>query len=546
MDKNRTMTYMALLLSLGMTAGAVLSVGDAQARNTADTKPYYTVLQAQSGRIRSDFLVSEGKQTVLLGSLDSGETVSASFTLEARDPVQTQMVWYATDGAPAQVQVDFRMEAGTGSYTDNRYLDMSAGSKAVVTLMITADESIPKDKTMHVEVYCGSLDAVFQVDLMADPPVVEEPGKTIVPTELEETIAPTEPVETIDPAEQVEPTEETALNESEEQVGIISELATIELKTLSEFELTELLPVKAALSGQADRLRIGLEAEPLPAMTRYTADGGQNWYVLYEEGYIELEGVPNGEEPAQWHLLVDFTRTELSPDESVRLEAEAWMLEEPTGVCYADLIPREAPERSKAVRILRRPDPEEQYRIAVMIGEETEPTVPPETEQDVPEVPQETEPTNAGVPAETTAPTETTAPAEPTVPTEPAIPSEPEDTVDPEAEWAEGAYLKVLLPVGWAESAEVRYRAEFLETSAGESVGYTEVPWDAQGLNAMLLPETGELIVYTGVHAPPAGTYRLTLECMFEGICFHRSEMTFFINYSTRSDLQNEEVPDNE
>ena len=71
------------------------------------------------------------------------------------------------------------------------------------------------------------------------------------------------------------------------------------------------------------------------------------------------------------------------------------------------------------------------------------------------------------------------------------------------------------------------------------------VAWTPDGLNAVLDEASASLIVYLGATPPKAGTYRLTLECNYEGICFRRTQITFFINYSTRSDAQ-EEVPNYE
>jgi hypothetical protein len=157
------------------------------------------------------------------------------------------------------------------------------------------------------------------------------------------------------------------------------------------------------------------------------------------------------------------------------------------------------------------------------------------------ETPEETVPENS-LPPEPDTPTEPSQPEE-TEPTEPEPPAEPEI---PEPPLTEGYYFRVALPLGWEACEEIRYRAELLTINADGKPEYTEVPWNPESLDAVIDPSTGTLIVYMGARTPQAGTYRLTLECIYERICFEQTQMTFFINYSTRSDAQNEEVPNND
>lgn len=467
MQRPRTTTYMALLLSLSLTTGAILSVGDAQARNVGSTTLHNTVLQAKADSLKSDCLIPGGNQTVLLGALGSGQRMDFGFYLETKEAVDCLLTWQTTEGAPVQIFGDLEQVAGEASLDEHGVLKMEAGSKAFVTLSVTAAEEILQAQTVDLQVTCGGLSGVFRMELQADVPEDPEAEEPEEHTEPEETGR----VEVVLPGNPGHPNQNAPT------------LAQITFKTLSEFALTDPVPVKLEVSGFADAVQIGLEENNLPAMTRYSTDGGQSWYLLYDGGYILLDGGPDGEEPAQWLMLLDFSMTALFPDDPVCLEARAYLDDELAGLGYADTLPREKQERSETVCILRSPGVEAQPELTEIPGSD-----------------------------------------------------------DPESGLTEGPYFKLPLPIGWAEATEIRYEAQLLGIMEDQTIGYKAIAWDAQRLNAVIAPETGELIVYLGANAPAAGTYRLTTECIYEGICFQKTQTTFFINYSTQSDAQNEEV----
>ena len=462
MAKNRITTYTALLMGIAMASGAVLSVGEAQARPTVGITVQNTALRPGAGTLSSDCLVPQGNQTVLLGRLSAGERTGAAFTLTAAQPMSCQLLWQ-TDG-PVGVQVELE---GVGPLEENNLLYLDGETAQAVRLTVTAPESIPVAGTAEVLLSCGGLSARFRVELEADPPQS---------LDLEE---PEDPEQTEDDSVTVIPPQ------------ISMNMAKVELNTLPVFGIGTPLPVEVTVSGYADTLRIGLEDDGmLLPMTRYSTDGGQSWYMLYEEAYIELPLGIEGDEEVRQLLLVELPREELWKYASVTLEAVALLSGETADLATADAELREEPERSDTVRVLRSPSPEEQ--LAISTGE--------------------------------------------------PIPN-PED---PGTGVTEGASFRVPLPVGWSDATQSRYTVEFLGIRPDGTVGYLPVEWDPQGLNAAVDYTTGELAVTLGQTPPPAGTYRLTLECHFEELCFHREQMTFFINYSTRSDVQEEEVPNNE
>ena len=44
--------------------------------------------------------------------------------------------------------------------------------------------------------------------------------------------------------------------------------------------------------------------------------------------------------------------------------------------------------------------------------------------------------------------------------------------------------------------------------------------------------ENGSVVLLVGDTLPDAGTYRLSVEYSFKGVCFAASQHTFFVNYS--------------
>lgn len=601
MNRPRVTVYLALLLVLSLSAGAVLSVGQTQARAVGAVTLRNTVVLAKPGTVRSNCLIGDGKQIILLGDLESGASVTAEFTLETTEALDGQMIWFTTEGAPVTVEVDFVMDEGEGTLEEDHTLTMEANAKATVSLTITAGEEITEAWTVDVQMICQHLLGIFRVELIPDPgepepsePEETDPTESTEPTESEETepteaaeptysvqteeTQPTDPTESeeTDPTdppepEETDPTDPTESEESTESPQTEEALpqAEVTLMTLGEFEITKRLPLKLGLSGDADRLLLGLEAgEPLPPFTRYSTDGGQNWYLLYFGGYVEItEGFT--EEGASWSLLADFSAAGLIREEPMDLELQAFLGEIPTGTASVQTVPRAEQVRSETVQILTTPTGEAEAQIALLLVQETEPAETEETEpepiaQTQPEETdpaetteatdpsEETQPETEGQtqPTEETDPTEATEPAEATEPTESPETTAPTESTEPETEQdsplEEGGFFTVALPIGWAECDEILFRAEILAMNADGTAQYVQVDWDPERLDAVVDEATGTLIVYMGAMPPAAGTYRLTVECIFEGICFEQMQMTFFINYSTRSDAQNEEVPNND
>lgn len=106
--------------------------------------------------------------------------------------------------------------------------------------------------------------------------------------------------------------------------------------------------------------------------------------------------------------------------------------------------------------------------------------------------------------------------------------------------------LEISLPEGW-KNLNLEYSVQMLalpalsdeDLAAGavavaEYVDLVETDPNAPRLTVVrIADETGhKLTLRTGTTLPAAGTYRLDLNWMYEGICFEETQITFFINYS--------------
>ena len=93
-----------------------------------------------------------------------------------------------------------------------------------------------------------------------------------------------------------------------------------------------LLEIKLAASGEADRAALTL-GSGFPAGTRYSTDGGSNWYLLYFGGAIWLEA------GAELSVLVDVTDASEVSEGTQILSAESYCCNErittlSSEVCY--------------------------------------------------------------------------------------------------------------------------------------------------------------------------------------------------------------------
>ena len=247
------------------------------------------------------------------------------------------------------------------------------------------------------------------------------------------------------------------------------------LKALPVFEINSTLPVSILLAGQADSLVLSMAGEaPFPAFTRYSPDGGKTYYLLYFGGFIEIDGAFGALEAVEslmWDLRLDLSRTGISADTEITLEAVARLEDQITGAAVVTTKPVAAATVTEETRILTKTK---------------------------------------------TAAAEVAAMAE----------TEPEPD----------SYFVVKLPAGW-DACQVEYEVSFLQ-SGEKGSKYEAVTLNENSLYGQLDYPARTLTIGLGEELPPAGTYRLIIRGNYEGSCFQRMQITFFINYSTRSDAE--------
>ena len=486
MKNKRTNSYLALLSVPFLVLGLALTVNPAQARVEGGTTAVNTVLRPTAATGYASNCLTEKGQTVLLGKLEVGETLPITLTVEGT----------------GELNVSGPSEYLTVTTEKNEDIE----GTFTVTFQFTTEATYLEQLTENVKIACGDLWATFRLELV---PVPRQSVALPFDTQTEPTTAPTE-----ESADEEQPTESTEPETA----------PTITMAVPAEFSLDRLLPVKLTLTGEPETVTIG----DVPGLTRYSTDGGQSWYQLYHGGAIELTPA------ASQLLLLDFSRTELTEDEVLCLSAsaddEAWTEEYEVIAC--------APvSQSEAVPILWLPSDAERTALNDYLN----PTAAPTEPQTIEETPTETTeaaqteeetPSESSEEAQTVEETPGESTEATTAPTEFVLETLPESGV------FENDYFVLPLPAGWDQPTLVLER---LELKDGVKT-YTAV----EDKTIALHPMEDALLVTLGTTPLKAGTYRLTIQYIFEDTCVEQMQMTFFINYSTRSDAQQKEVPDNE
>lgn len=95
--------------------------------------------------------------------------------------------------------------------------------------------------------------------------------------------------------------------------------------TLSEFSLSGMLPVSLKIPETWTQLNVTLSNGDFPSFTRYSADGGENWFMLYYGGEIEIDSA----NPVVYGLygmclLLDLSGTDWEDMTSIYVYAEAY------------------------------------------------------------------------------------------------------------------------------------------------------------------------------------------------------------------------------
>lgn len=338
----------------------------------------------------------------------------------------------------------------------------------------------PTEETGEMELSDPTVAATESADATTEP-TADPTAETTVPTgeATDPTEESTEPAD--DPAEEIQPEENP-----------------IRMETLRSFDPGEKLPVKIALTEEITAIRIGLlVADPeetqnpdepvldfdiLPDYTRFSVNGGESYYMMYD-GFIAefaLQGM------TELSVLLDFSHAALKEDEDLVLAMEAYIDETLVETCRATVSPDAQESLRTTVHSLQQP----------MTVEDT------------------------AVPAVTEAS---------------AVAILSRDNV-----------LEYTLPLDWADkdleySVQILTRA-----ADGSLVyNHVPLSDSSLSATYTNYSGTHNLVFQLGETLPQAGTYRLNMKWSYEGICFAEQQMTFFINYSAYSayTLGGQEVP---
>ena len=508
MAKKRINVYWLLLLVLMYCASILLSVGQTEARFN-DAVSATTLVGSQQMEITSNCLVAakDANVTVLGGRMNLITSTKLSFWLKSTGADAVGVLRWGVQNPDHAQYLKITMQSGADVISPEAEIDLLEDVPMELTMTLTPTETarntIHEEMKIYVLVTWGDrMWGTFQVILPEVKEETEPEGTEPEGTEPEGT----EPEGTEPEGTEPEGTEpgETEPGETipEETDPEDEEKAPIRLETLSRFDAAGMLPVNVVLTEDVTSVRIGLgqtdpdaeedpekpvaEVLPLPGKTRFSLDGGENFYMLYEGSVAEfsVEGMTS------FTMLLDLRYTGMEVGTGFLLAMDAYAGEEHTANSFARTICG----TTKPVRAAVYDKQAYQKRQTRSAEEEEEPLK------------------------------------------------------------KQGSYilnqntvLELTMPEEWQE-AETAYSLEFLTLAEDKTLEYKPVSLKTSGLQ-MLYEEEAQtdadaqkedpedirkdtLVLGIGEKLPPAGTYRINMEWTYEGVCYAKKQMTFFINYA--------------
>ena len=333
MAQKKKTAYWMLLLTVLYLAGAVMSVGESQARYV-NTATWYTVAEPNQNNVISDCLepVTQPPLTVLLGQMGT-EPLEVPFTLGSSADTSGVLTWQVD--CPEYLNVDLQM----GDQALSPGTTVSLTGEMPVTVMMrltpTAKALEPRDGLhVNIQIRFGEiLASTFLVELMpvaqpeptepetTEPEITEpeatEPEVTEPEATEPETTEPeaTEPEATEQEATEPETTEpETTEPETTEPEATEPEAteppATIVLESVQTYHPVCWIPLQVLSDGDTEislHLVSGETIQNFPRGTRFSLDKGVSWFMLYQEGVIPLDVTA----ATPLTVLLDLSRTAL-------------------------------------------------------------------------------------------------------------------------------------------------------------------------------------------------------------------------------------------
>ena len=373
MAQKKKIAYWLLLLTALYLAGAVLSVGESQARYV-NTATWYTVAEPTQNKVTSDCLelTTQPPLTVLLGQLEA-ESREVSFTLGSSADTSGVLTWQVDHPE----YLDVRLQLGENSLSSGATVSPTGETPAVVTMRLTptAKALEPRDG-MHVNIqvrFGESLAGTFQVELLpvaqpeptepkttepettepettepettepeitepeatepeiTDPeatepettePEITEPEATEPETTEPETTEPetTEPETTEPETTEPETTEPETTEPETTEPEATEPPATITLESVQTYHPACWIPLQVLSDGDTKvslQLAAGENLQNFPQGTRFSLDKGISWFMLYQEGAIELDVTA----ATPLTVLLDLSRTALATEPGLTITA---------------------------------------------------------------------------------------------------------------------------------------------------------------------------------------------------------------------------------
>lgn len=490
MAKNRIKLCWLLLLTLLFTANLLLSIGETQARYENSVTAGTLMKSSQYG-LTSDCMVKRGDPslTVLVGELSMEKSTEVSFWLKSHGAdAAGKLAWSVSDPELAQY-LRLGVKVGPLSVNPEEEIELMKDVPMAFTLVLTPTDIA--QSTAHgmlkinvVVTWGDEMWGTFQVIL---PEVKEEqpPEETTAQEGNGDGTGQTvSPVYTnnlpflADDAQEGTETEES--DNTEEK--------PIRMETLSRFDPSEKLPLKAILTDNVTSIRLGMHVieeeetrfEPFPDYTMFSLDNGESYYMMYD-GYIAEFSL---QDMTELPVLLDFRHADLETDAQLVLAMQAYAGDVLAETCEITTTA----DALASCQTLVHPVDQETQAVNFLAGD----------------VQREAE--------------------------------EPQDYGFESRSLSKDNALEFTLPMEWLD-AELEYSVDMLAMTEEQTLEYIPVELSRTGLYGTYMDYdlTHNLVLRIGEKLPQAGTYRLNMKWSYEGICYAQTQTTFFINYSAQT-----------
>ncbi|MBQ6878160.1 MAG: hypothetical protein IJO22_07170 [Oscillospiraceae bacterium] len=476
---NKRINVCCVLLSVILCAAFLfVSVTESYARY-AETFSCRTILvPGEKTAFQSDYLVknTDAQQTVIVGEL-SAESREKSITFTIESSGDSAgEILSITNEHGSYVEVS--SDVVSEDPEQEARLEVPANDSKTVTLSFKATDTAfsTPHEKLDVDVNVAWGDLTGTFRVLI--PAVEAP-QTETAENPEGSSESGENLGLSSPEEQeASETSEPAEEDSAEQDNLENGIMSISI-----FDASALLPVKVTLKDEVTEAVFGLfdqnkpEPQPFPEGTRFSLDNGESFYMFCGESTARIE-----KEDLNGSVLFDFSKTALLEQENISVAMQPWESGTNNSICSVTVST----------------GAEKAFGTAQYSGEE-----------------------EIGIAG-----------------------SEDSGAGNISEGWKtctldRNETAEFFFPTEWAD-AELSCSVQILNLRENGTAGYDNT--DMVATEYRIDEETGtpSFCIRTGENNPQAGAYRIYLIWKFKDIVFLKTEIPFFINYSTPSDSLSE------